>query len=264
MPPGGAPGDDQYVGLFRGLGVSSKEPKCSKKNSQLKQVHNGTHFAIGCKKWDDENRAMSSCQASFQDPQVVYPTIDCPDKNASIVELRQRAFVPGEHYRTEQRDRYENPGPFGREPAVKHKPSVHLGDDVPELVAHSHATHGRMTPDSQERAASLRCAGAGSLVPTSMWPKAIRCNPITGGPRNLELHDHQMAANMNFKKYTQDRSTVVMEPNVRDPIHGHHIPLEAYSAPVQPDKMYSSVQHVDLANASIPPLRSLGALRPHH
>jgi len=260
--------DTQYGGLFRGLGVSSKEPVCGKKNSTTKMIQNSTHFAVGCKKWEDEQcRGISMSHVTFADPEVVYGTCAAPDKNSSTVELRQRNFVAEVHFRTEQRERYEHPGMAAhdaRGALVKHQPQIHLGDDVPELITQTQVAHGRLTPESSERASSLRAAGAGTLVRTSVWAKDNRCNPVTGGPRNLDLHDLQSAAGLNFSKMTHNNSTIVMEANVRNPILGHHVPLEVLAALAVPGKMYASEHHVAAANASVPPLRSLGALRPHH
>merc|ERR1719197_1771022 len=101
----------QYEGHFKGLGVTSKEPIVSKRSNSLAKLHMATHFAIGCKKWDEEQaRVQSTSHAVFSDPEVVYGVRDCPDKNASIVELRQREHIPVVHYRTEQKERFEHPG----------------------------------------------------------------------------------------------------------------------------------------------------------
>ncbi|CAJ1457474.1 unnamed protein product [Effrenium voratum] len=93
------------------MGATSKEVICSKKASQTKRLHEATHFAIGCQKWDENTRGASVSHSTFVDPEVVYATCDAPDKNMSVVELRQQAFKPETHYRTEQRDRFEDPGP---------------------------------------------------------------------------------------------------------------------------------------------------------
>merc|ERR1719203_502518 len=135
----------QYEGLFRGLGATCREPVCNKRNTSTKLLHDATHFAVGCDKWDDGGRGSSSAHASYIDHQVFYATIDAPDKNASTVELRQTHTDPAAHYRTEQRDRYlPYCGVRPREPAYRAEAGVHLGDDCPELVTQMQSSHGRL------------------------------------------------------------------------------------------------------------------------
>lgn len=253
--------EHQYEGLLSGLGVSSKEPVVSKRSNSLAKLHMATHFAVGCKKWDDPGgRGLSTNQAAFQDPEVVYATRDCPDKNASIVELRQREHIPTVHYRTEQKERFDHPGyqPLD-EPFPLGLSKVHFGDDQPELCTSTASAHHRAPDDEARRAAEFRRAGCGTLVPTSIWNKPPRVNPITAGPRSIDNHDYGMDAGMRFERVSANRSNIIMEHNIRNPIMGHHIPVESYRTP----HAKTSGDIVADANNKVPALRSLGALRPH-
>jgi hypothetical protein len=247
--------------MLKGVGVTSKEPVCSKRSNSVAKLHMATHFAIGCKKWDEEGaRGVSMSHKSFADPEVVYATRDAPDKNASVVELRQLEHVPEVHYRTEQRERFEDPGGQPRElPYPLGKSKVHFGDDTPELITSTQSAHYREADVEAQRAASFRSAGIGTLIPTSAWPKPPRVHPITAGPRTAENHDYGVAAGMNFKKVTGDRSTIVMEHNIRNPVLGYHVPLDSYKMP----NIRTTRDIVDEHNRGVPHLRSLGALRPH-
>lgn len=252
--------EHQYEGLFKGVGVTSKEPICSKRSNSLSKLHMATHFAVGCKKWDDEGaRGASTTHITFTDPEVVYATRDAPDKNASIVDFRQREHVPEVHYRTEQRERFDDPGPPDRQDAFPLATSkVHFGDDTREFVTSTGNAHFTKADAEAQRAAKFRMAGCGTLVPTSVWPKPPRVHPITAGPRSLEPQDYGIAAGMQFGRISGNRSTICMDHNVRDPIRGVHYPTESWSTPHVP----TTREIVDRANQEVPPLRSIGALRP--
>eukprot|EP00913_Durusdinium_trenchii_P006776 g6369.t1 len=216
--------ENQYEGFFKGMGSTSKEVICSKKASQLKRLHEATHFAIGCQKWDEEmshrgeprwrrfcsfyrilcdrhgdTRGASVSHSTFVDPEVVYATCDAPDKNMSVVELRQQVFKPVTHYRTEQRDRFEDPGPQPKNDPLIPPVTVHLGDDQPGYALQSHAVHrkipetwsgvptdvdhqryqwGLSEAEEHHGARALRAAGSGVLIPTAVFPKPVRCNPL--------------------------------------------------------------------------------------
>lgn len=252
--------EHQYQGFFRGLGATSKQPVCSKGRTQLKRLHDATHFAIGCEKWDEVGtRNASTAHSTYVDPGIVFATVDAPDKNASAVELRQLEHQPGTHYRTEQRERFPDPGPQPLDPQYRYPATVHLGDDCPELRSQSVAAHARIPEMEVQRAGALRAAGSGVLVPTSSWPKPVRCHPVTGGPRSVENYDLGVANQMRFGRLNANKSTIVHEANVRDPILGHHMPLAALERP----HARSTAALVDEHNLSVPPLRTLGALRPH-
>eukprot|EP00933_Yihiella_yeosuensis_P082568 TRINITY_DN96496_c0_g1_i2.p1 TRINITY_DN96496_c0_g1~~TRINITY_DN96496_c0_g1_i2.p1 ORF type:complete len:299 (-),score=43.33 TRINITY_DN96496_c0_g1_i2:69-935(-) len=254
--------DHQYEGFFRGLGATSKEPICSKKSSSLKRLHDATHFAVGCQKWDG-GRGPSTTHTAFTDPEVVYATCDAPDKNTSIVELRQCHFDANVHYRTEQRERFEDPGPQPPNQMCKSlKTQVFLGDDKPVLQTQSHASHRRLEEEESSYSKALRAAGSGVVLPTGVWPKPVRCNPITGGPRNLDIRDVCEANGVQFPRITQNSSTIMMEANVRNPIFGHHTPLTEYRRPVK-GNMRTTMDITQDVSKDVPPLRSLGALRPH-
>lgn len=256
--------EHQFAGLFRGLGATSKEPICNKRSSAIKRLHDATHFAIGCKKWEEGGRAVSAAQAAYLDPGVVYSTVNAPDKNESKVELHQGHHDPAAHYRTEQRERFDDPGPQPRVHAFPERNSVHLGDDRPELVTQMKSVHTRLSDDEAERAAARRMAGAGTLMQNSMWPKPERCHPIHGGYRQTEVHDLGLAQGMHFPRITQNNSTVIHEANIRNPIHGTSVPLKAYhDAHGASGAPLPSHEVVNQANSTVPYLRSLGALRPH-
>lgn len=251
--------ENQYEGHFKGLGVTSKEPVVSKRSNSLAKLHMATHFAIGCKKWDAEHtRGRSTSHAVFTDPEVVYATRDCPDKNASIVELRQRDHVPETHYRTEQRERFEHPGAQPRElPFNLGASKVHFGDDEPELITSTASVHHRPADAEAHRAAAFRQAGLGALVHNTVWHKPPRVHPITAGPRSLESHDFGHAAGNQHGRISGNRSHIIMDHNVRNPVLGYHIPMESYKTPAR-----TTCELVEDANNAVPHLRSLGALRP--
>mmetsp|Transcript_43772 Transcript_43772/g.121638 ORF Transcript_43772/g.121638 Transcript_43772/m.121638 type:complete len:286 (-) Transcript_43772:25-882(-) len=251
--------EHQYQGFFRGLGATSKQPICGKRNTSLKRLHDATHFAVGCEQWDGGDRATSTAHADFGDPGIVYASVDAPDKNASAVELRQLEHKPGLHYCTEQRERFYDPGPQPLEPPYRSEVTVHLGDDCPELRSNSSAVHGRILEHEVHRAGALRAAGSGVLIPTSHWPKPVRCDPVTGGPRSVDNYDLGVANQLKFGRITANSSNVVSEANIRNPVLGHHVPLAALERP----QMRSTVDIVKDANSSVPPLRSLAAVRPH-
>eukprot|EP00439_Symbiodinium_sp_Y106_P069448 s1812_g11.t4 len=253
--------EHQYEGFLKGLGATSQDVICSKKASQLKRLHEATHFAIGCQKWDEGNRGASVTHTTFVDPEVVYATSDAPDKNMSVVELRQQAFKPEIHYRTEQRDRFEDPGPQPKNDTLVPVVSVHFGDDRPGFSLQSHSAHRKIAQEHQHQKV-LRAAGSGVLIPTSAWPKPVRCNPVTGGPRNADVYDLGVAAGVRHDRVSQNSSTIVHEAHVRNPIHGIAIPLHAYANP-RGELGRSSEQVVAEANRMVPALRSLAAVRPH-
>ena len=78
-----------HADLFR----SPEDVICSKKASQLKRLHEATHFAIGCQKWDEDTRGASVSHSTFVDPEVVYATCDAPDKNMSCPDLRDVGYL---------------------------------------------------------------------------------------------------------------------------------------------------------------------------
>ncbi|CAK9094284.1 unnamed protein product [Durusdinium trenchii] len=223
--------ENQYEGFFKGMGSTSKEVICSKKASQLKRLHEATHFAIGCQKWDEDTRGASVSHSTFVDPEVVYATCDAPDKNMSVVELRQQVFKPVTHYRTEQRDRFEDPGPQPKNDPLIPPVTVHLGDDQPGYALQSHAVHRKIPAEEHHGARALRAAGSGVLIPTAVFPKPVRCNPVTGGPRNLDVYDLGVANAVRHDRVSQNSSTIVREAHVRNPISGTVMPLHEYANP---------------------------------
>lgn len=231
-----------------------------KRQTSTGRLHQAAHFAIGCEKWDDgANRGPSSSHQAYADPQIVYAVCDAPDKNASVVELRQIRHNPDCHYRTEQREQYEDPGEQPLDLPFRLPVNVHLGDDEPELVSQFTVAHCRPADADAQRAAALRAAGSGTLVPTSLWPKGVRSNPIHGGPRALDSHDLGIQNGLDWKRISGNTSAIVEEAHLRNPILGHHVPLSAYSAP----SLRTTAQMLGEQNGVSPPLMSLAALRPH-
>lgn len=256
--------EHQYEGMLKGLGITSRDPTCQKKPSETKRIHDATHFAIGCKKWEAEcNRGPGTTHTAYTDPQVVYATCDAPDKNTSNVELRQQPHNPDIHYRTEQRSRFEDVGPQPRDFCKPPTSKVHLGDDRPGFDLQSHSVHRRVPEDEDEYHRRLRAAGAGMLIPTSLWPKPVRCNPVHGGPRRPDMYDLGVANDIRHDRVTQNSSNIVKVAAVRNPIFGTHTALEDYGAPKVPNPARSTHKLLADVNAEVPPLRSLGALRPH-
>lgn len=253
--------EHQYEGMLRGLGVTSKENICAKRSTSLKRLHDATHFAIGNKKWDEAGaRSKSQSHMVHTDPQVVYGMRDAPDKNSSIVDMRQTEHDPIKHYRTEQRERFPDPGPQPLDLPFGDQCSIHLGDDKPDKITQTHVAHFRPPDAEEQRAASLRAAGAGTLIPTSVWPKPPRAHPVTAGPRSMDAYDLGVAAGVKFGRRNGNYSNIVYDQNVRDPIHGVHMPMHMM-APADPGAR-TTVDMIAEANTRVPPLRSLGCLRP--
>jgi hypothetical protein len=254
---------EQYVGLFKGLGVSSRQPVCNRRNTDLKRLHFSTHFAIGCHKWDTKSQGPTAAHEAYTDPGCAYLRRDAPQKNASVVELRQGGYDGNTHFRTEQREQFADAGPQLRQRTCDPGASqVHLGDDKPELVSHSNAVHASaMEPDALDFEMMgydiNRSAGVGALLKTNNWPKPPRCNPINGGPRNPDAHD--IHPDLNFGRVTANCSNIVHVPNVRDPILGHHMPKAHFQVPGHKSTFEVIAEH----NATVPPLRSLASVRPH-
>jgi hypothetical protein len=188
--------------------------------------------------------------------------------------LRQLEHRPEVHYRTEQRERFdhplERPGAHAFEPSAGAFPmdppygvsKVHFGDDRPEFVTNSQNVHRRPSDLEDSRGSSFRsaaAAGLGLLAPNTVWHKPPRVHPITAGPRSLETHDYGMAAGHRFGRISSNRSNVVMDHNIRNPVLGHHVPAESYKMP----HIRTTKEIVEDHNREVPHLRSLGALRPH-
>jgi hypothetical protein len=252
--------NEQYQGLFKGLGVSSRQPVCNRRNTDLKRLHFSTHFAIGCHKWDSKCQGPSTAREHYTDPCVAYVRRDAPQKNASVLEMRQGGYDGDTHFRTEQRERFADLGPQPRQQKCdidQTASQVHLGDDKPELVSHSNAVHASaMEPDALDYEID-RAAGVGARLQTSSWPKPERCNPINGGPRNPDAHD--IHPDINFSRVTANCSNIVRVANVRDPILGHHLPKAHFQVP----GAKSTFEVISDHNKAVPPLRSLAAVRPH-
>lgn len=257
------PAEHQFQGLFRGLGTSCREPVSCRRNTSLKRLHNATHFAVGCERWDEGSRVASMAKASYVDPGVVYHATDAPAARASSVELRQSEHQAGFHYRTEQRERFAAPGvqprdaPFGTPHDTPHL--LAHEDGGRKLLSQSHAVHSHLGDPEVQHAGSLPAAGNGVLVPTSVWPKPARCDPLNGGKRRLDNHDLGAARGLQFGRFTANRSNIVSEANIRNPVLGHHMPVAALDRPA----LSSTADIIAEANKDVPPLRSLAALRPH-
>mmetsp|Transcript_41771 Transcript_41771/g.75832 ORF Transcript_41771/g.75832 Transcript_41771/m.75832 type:complete len:282 (-) Transcript_41771:92-937(-) len=265
--PRGPPPVQQFDGIMRGIGVTSKEPVVGKKATPIKRVMDATHFAVGCEHWDHAGaRHRSVSHDTWTDPKVIYATRDAPDKNASIVDLRQRVHDPLVHYRTEQKEQFIDNGPQPVEQAFDYSRvrQVHLGDDKPELTTQTALAHFRPMDAEAKRSASLRAAGSGTLIQTSLFPKPPRCDPVMAGPRTLDSHDLGIANGMRWVKQSQNASLIIEEANVRNPVLGHHILASEYGKRADPLSLTkTSGDAVKEGNSRIPYLRSLGAVRPH-
>jgi len=148
-----------------------------------------------------------------------------------VVELRQQVFKPSSHYRTEQRDRFDDPGPQPRNDTLVPSVTVHLGDDRPGYSLQSHAVHRKIPSEEQDGAKALRAAGSGILIPTAVFPKPVRCNPVTGGPRTPDVYDLGVANQVRHDRVSQNSSSIIREAHVRNPISGDCIPLQQYANP---------------------------------
>merc|ERR1712100_94551 len=115
---------------------------CNRRNTDLKKLHDLTHFAVGAKHWDSNQKTSTSHEA-YQDHGVSFQHIDIPEKNASVVELKQGKYDGNIHWRTEQRERYQGDYRPRLPPCEKPPVRVHMGDHKPELASHSNAVHVR-------------------------------------------------------------------------------------------------------------------------
>lgn len=255
---------EQFEGLFKGLGVSSKTPICKKRDTDLKKLHSIAHFAVGAKHWDSLQKTSTSHEA-YQDHGVAFQRHDIPDKMASVVELKQGGYDGKTHFRTEQRERFVScyrP----RLPQCDPPPCrVHFGDDKPELASHSNAVHV-MQDDRDLRSPfsgqPFRAAGVGTLLRTTSMPRIPRVNPVTAGPRNPDPYDmHTNLQNVQtgaFGRKTANHSSIVRHPNVRDPILGIHKPKDS----LQISDLKTTADMIAEQNSSVPSLRTLSAIRP--
>lgn len=228
-----------------------------------KKIHDMTHFAIGCQKWDqDDFRKCSQAHQDFPDYKVVYATCDVPDKNASVVELRMQQFNAEAHYRTEQRERFQALDPQPRELPFAPEGGMHtdaFGTEPRDYSTQSAVVHDSKHDDARRVATSLRFAGQGALVNNSVLPKPERGHLIHGGPRTVDMYTLGVENGNRHNRYTANHSAIVWEPNSRDPILGHHVLHSSLVAP----GMKTTAEQIAEANVTMPKLRSLGAIRPH-
>jgi hypothetical protein len=250
----------EYEGLFKGVGVTSKEPVFGKKGNSVGELHKATHFAVGCQKWDDHAvRGKPRSHAEHAHPEVTYGTCDAPENNISQIELGHQEHSGAAHYRTEHRVRYDHLGPQPREQPFNYQGSVCLGSDQQLLQSQKKAVHARIEDGELQRSAAMRAAGQGALVPTSQWPKPPRCHVLHGGPRSVDSYDLGVMDGGKHGRITGNYSNVVYEANTRDPILGYHVPLAAQAPSTG---MRTTSDLIAEANEQVPPLRSLMAVRP--
>jgi len=255
--------EQQFEGMFAGLGATSKEPVSGKRNSAIKRIHFATHYAVGCEQWDDPAaRGPSQSQVAHSDPGVVYCTRPAPDKNRSLVEMNQIAHVPSVHYRTEQSIRFEDPGPQPRDAQIRPKGTLHFGDHQSDMVTQTCATHFQPPDAEARRGQALRLAGVGALQPNSAFTKPNRGNPITAGPRSLDNYDLGVMNDLNFGKMTANHSRIILDHSVRNPIMGHNVPISTYDDHARFAGFKRTQELIAEGNARVPPLYSLAAVRP--
>lgn len=251
----------EYEGLFKGVGTTSKEPVFGKKSNAVGELHKATHFAVGCQKWDDHAvRGKPRSHVEHAHPEVSYGTCDAPQNNLSQIHFEHQEHSGATHYRTEQRVRYDHPGPpQPREQPFGHQGSVCLGSDQHPLQSQKKAVHARIEDGELQRSAAMRAAGQGALVPSSQWPKPPRCHVLHGGPRHVDGYDLGVMNGGRHGRITANYSNVMYEANARDPILGHYVPLAAHATA----GMRTTSDIITEANEEVPPLRSLMAVRPH-
>lgn len=123
------------------------------------------------------------------------------------------------HYRTEQKTQFTDPGPQQRDAAFTiHQASrVYLGNDRPEMISKTHATFKRLDTKCM---LSLRAAGAGRLVQTSVWHKPVKCNTVTGGTPISDQFYSAPAIRRSFARHSDTCSVVSFNESERDPILG--------------------------------------------
>merc|ERR1712151_130586 len=153
-------------------------------------------------------------------------------------------------------------GATRRSPKIAPDAGVHFGDDRPDMLTQSQCAHGRLPADDDHLFRSSKPAGVGALALNTHWNKPNRCNPLHGGQRGLDAYDRGIQKGMQFGR-SQSASAIIMEAHVRNPVLGHHTPLERYGAAAAHSTGLPSSHVVAQANATLPKLRSLGALRPH-
>lgn len=252
----------QFDGLFRGMGRLTVEPVCAKRSATTIRGYNELPgFSIGNRREEDNSRFMSNSHASFTDHAVVYGTCDRPDKNASMVEMPHGKIHPSVHYRTEQRERF----PHHRDAEVRQtlrrpQPPLVFGDDRPGLMTQTHSTH-RHPAEEGGFTRSRPSAGSGDLVQNNLWKKSTRCHPIHSGEPGHCAVVEGINKGHKFGRKCHSTGDIAMHATVRNPIFGHETPLEDYRRTAFGG---TSSQHVvHQANSTMPYLRSVGALRPH-
>lgn len=251
----------EYEGLFKGVGVTSKEPVFGKKGNSVGELHKATHFAVGCQKWDDRAvRGKPRSHTEHAHPEVAYGTCDAPENNLSQIELGHQEHSGEAHYRTEHRVRYEHLGPQPRQQPFNYQGGLCLGSDQQPLQSQKKAVHARIEDGELQRSSAMRAAGQGALVPTSQWPKPPRCHVLHGGPRAVDGYDLGVMNGGKHGRIAGNYSNVVYEANTRDPILGRHVPLAAHAPSTG---MRTTSDLIAEANEQVPPLRSLMAVRPH-
>eukprot|EP00397_Hematodinium_sp_SG-2012_P054621 GEMP01066020.1.p1 GENE.GEMP01066020.1~~GEMP01066020.1.p1 ORF type:complete len:232 (+),score=44.58 GEMP01066020.1:216-911(+) len=226
--------------LFDGLGATSKDVICGKRTHPLAELHRKATYPFGTEYWDDRRaRAHSLAKDDYGDPCVTFVRTEPPYKNASVVELKQGDYDPTRQFQSEMTFEYRGQQARRQPPCPYPATQVDLGN-FPRLM------------ETQYQADSKP---GQSIPPTfdgqSKWPKIPAVDPLTGiirthkDPRFCEPFGRRTA---NFSS--------TYESGTRDPILGVVKPRAPHPKP-------TAAEVVARANTETPPLRSLGAVRPH-
>lgn len=240
-PPSG-----DYEGLMGGIGhkpgnVTVPDPVCAKRSHPFKLLHCETHWVNdeyvpkgrdGSKNW------RSHAQSIHQDPGCAFKRIHPPNKLASNVEMMQGPYRPTTHWLTEQKDHFQGLQKKPPPPFPKPESQVHTGDDqVPYDT-----TYAVTNTDPRKRAPPY------VPVAASKWPLPARNHLIHGGPPT------SVDTRKEFPRLTANWSKIATGPHTRNPILGEFID--------KPDVGLKSDEVIRRDNRSVPPLRTLRALRP--
>jgi len=226
--------------MFDGLGASSKDVICGKKTHPLAELHRKAAFRFGTDFWDDRHaRQASAAKQDFRDPQVSFIRKVPPYKNSSCVELKQGIYDPERQFRSEMTGEYRGVQADKQQSFPAPPPQVNLGDFPRQFQTQYQADtrEGQEVPPTNNR----------DLKPKE--PPLF--DPINAKPRNYRDPRFIDPFGRISRNYTLE-----YDRGIRDPVLGVVKPRPSHPKP-------TSAEMVAAANAEVPVLRSLGAVRPH-
>lgn len=226
--------------MFDGLGASSKNVICGKKTHPLAEIHRKAGFRFGTDFWDDaKSRQASAAKQDFKDPQVTYIRNKPPYKNFSVVELKQGVYDPERQFKSEMVGEFRGVGAEKQRSFPEPPAQVNLGDFPRKFETQYRA-------DNRE---------GQSLPPTynsNFKPHEPPHHDLINGEKR-NYRDPRFCD--PFGRITRNYC-YEYDKGIRDPVLGVTKPRPSH--PKQ-----TSAEIVAKANAEVPVLRSLGAVRPH-